>query len=159
LRRWLAAAQHILGDTAFAEVDAELEQLAVNARCTPRGILPTHLADQVSSFAGNREPSALSPPNLPGPKQAEAHAMPSHNRLRLDDGQRGAPIAPETGQRNPEEAIRGSQFGAFLQRALKHTDSMAQSRVFQLEVNSGTDERTQDDEKCDQKSRHRMKGM
>src|SRR5215472_10461332 len=85
MRRWLAAAQHILGDTAFADVDAELEQLAVNARCTPRGILPTHLADQVSSLAGNRRSSALSPPNLPGPKQAKAHAMPSHNRLRLDD--------------------------------------------------------------------------
>jgi hypothetical protein len=26
--------------------------------------------------------------------------------------------------------------GAFLQRALKHTDLMAQSQVFQLEVNS-----------------------
>jgi len=27
-------------------------------------------------------------------------------------------------------------WGAFLQRALKHTDLMAQSQVFQLEVNS-----------------------
>src|SRR5215469_2984276 len=108
LRRWLAAAQHVLGDTALADVDAELEQLAVNARCPPRGILPTHPGNQVSSLAGNRWPSALSPPNLPAPKQAKAHAMPSHNRVRLDDGQRGAPIAPDTGQRNPEEAIHGS---------------------------------------------------
>jgi len=30
------------------------------------------------------------------------------DRLRLDDGQRVAPIAPDTGQRNPEEAIHGS---------------------------------------------------
>src|SRR6516162_5298525 len=86
LRRWLAAAQHVLGDTALTDVDAELKQLAVNARCTPRGILPTHSADQVSSLAGNWRPSALSPPNLPVPKQAKAHVMPSHNRLRLDDG-------------------------------------------------------------------------
>jgi len=83
---WLAAAQQVLGDTALADVDGELEQFAVNARCTPRGILPTHPADQVSSLAGNRRPSALSPPNLPGLKQAKAHAMPSHNRLRLDEG-------------------------------------------------------------------------
>ena len=71
---WLAAAQQVLGDTALADVDGELEQFAVNARCTPRGILPTHPADQVSSLARNRGPSALSPPNLPGPKQAKAHA-------------------------------------------------------------------------------------
>jgi len=32
---------------------------------------------------------------------------------------------------------------------------MAQSQVFQLEVNSWTDQRTQDDEKCEQRSRDR----
>jgi len=39
----------------------------------------------------------------------------------------------------------------FLQRALKHTDLMAQSQVFELEVNTRTDERTQKGKKRDQK--------
>src|SRR5215469_4034434 len=85
LRRWLAAAHHVLRDTALADVDAEFQQLAVNAGCTASRILPRHSADQVASLAGNRGASRLSPSNLPSPKQAKAHAMPSHNGLRLDD--------------------------------------------------------------------------
>ena len=54
-------------------------------RSQPSRILPRHPADQVASLAGNRGASRLSLSNLPGPKQAKAHAMPSHNRLRLDD--------------------------------------------------------------------------
>jgi len=60
---------HVPRDTALADVDAEFQQLDVNA------------ADQVASLAGNRGASRLSPSNLPSPKQAKAHAMPSHNRL------------------------------------------------------------------------------
>src|SRR5215469_6071333 len=81
LRRWLAAAHHVLRDTALADIDAEFQQLAVNAGCAPSRIFPRHPADQVSTLPGFRGASRLSPSNLPSPKQA----MPSHNRLRLDD--------------------------------------------------------------------------
>src|SRR5947207_9066805 len=40
LRRRFAAAQHIFADTALSDVDAQFEQFAVDARCTPTGILP-----------------------------------------------------------------------------------------------------------------------
>src|SRR5262250_2234674 len=80
LRRRFTAADHVLGDTALADVDAELEQFAMNARCTPGGILPAHPADQVPNLARNRRPSRLSVPYLPSPKQAEAFAMPENDR-------------------------------------------------------------------------------
>ena len=38
-------------DTALPDVDAQFEQFAVDARCTPNGILPAHLANQISDFA------------------------------------------------------------------------------------------------------------
>src|SRR5437867_2320510 len=46
----IAAAQHIFADTALSDVDAQFEQFAVDARCTPTGILPAHLANQISDF-------------------------------------------------------------------------------------------------------------
>jgi len=39
LRRRLAVAHHVFADAALADVDAELEQLTVDPRCTPTGIL------------------------------------------------------------------------------------------------------------------------
>ena len=53
LRRRLAAEQHVFADAALADVDTEFQQFAVDAGCTPTGILPAHLADQISDFARN----------------------------------------------------------------------------------------------------------
>ena len=52
LRRRLAAVHHVFADAALADVDAEFEQFAVDARRTPTRILPAHLADQISDLAG-----------------------------------------------------------------------------------------------------------
>ena len=51
LRRRFAAAHHIFADTALSDVDAEFEKFAVDPWCTPTGILPGHLANQISDFA------------------------------------------------------------------------------------------------------------
>jgi hypothetical protein len=53
LGRRLAAAQHVLTDAALADVDAEFEQLDVDARRTPTRVLPAHPADQIPELARN----------------------------------------------------------------------------------------------------------
>jgi len=68
LRRRPAAAHHVFAYAAFPDVDAQFEQLAVDAGCTPTGILPAHLADQVSHLARNDRSSGLAAPHLPGPE-------------------------------------------------------------------------------------------
>ena len=97
LRRWPAAAHHVLAHAALPDVDAEFEQFAVDAGRTPSWILTAHPADQVSRLPRRRRPSGLSAPNLPSPEQAEALPMPDHDRLRFNDDQGRAPIAPDTG--------------------------------------------------------------
>jgi hypothetical protein len=42
LRRWASALDHVLGDGRLANLDTELEQLAVNPRRTPEWICPAH---------------------------------------------------------------------------------------------------------------------
>ena len=51
LRGWFAAAHHVFADTGLADVDAEFEQFTVDAGCTPTGILPAYLADQIANLA------------------------------------------------------------------------------------------------------------
>src|ERR1700730_13790070 len=50
LRRRLAAVHHVFAYAALTDVDAEFEQFAVDARCTPIGIFSAHLADQTSDL-------------------------------------------------------------------------------------------------------------
>ena len=101
----------------------------MNAGCTPAGILPAHLADQISNLAGNHGPSGFSAPHLPGPELAKTGAMPGHDCFGLDDGQARAPVAPDAGQPDPQQAVHWGQLAAFSRGALQHTDLVAQSQV------------------------------
>ena len=114
LRRRLAAAHHVFAHAALPDVDAEFEQLTVGAGCTPTGIPPAHLADQVSDLAHNGRSSGLPPPHLPSPEPAKVGTMPSQDRLGLDDGQHRAPVAPEAGQPDPQQAVPRVNFGRLL---------------------------------------------
>jgi predicted alpha/beta hydrolase len=102
LERRLAAAHHVFTDAALADVDAEFEQLAVDARCAPTRVLPAHPADQIPELARNDRSPRLAAAHLPGPEQAKAGAMPSHDRFWLDDGEHRTPISPEAGQTDPQ---------------------------------------------------------
>jgi hypothetical protein len=114
LRRRFAAVHYVFTHAALTNADAEFEQFAVDARCTPAGILPTHLADQLSDLARNERSSGLAAPCLPGPEQTKAGTMPGYDRLWLDDGQRRAPVTPEAGQTDLQGDPLKSISGAFL---------------------------------------------
>ena len=95
LGRWFPMTGHVLADTGLADVDAQLEQLTVNAGCTPTRILAAHPADQVAHLAGNYRSSRLAALYLPGPEPAKASTMPGHDRFWFDDSQRRAPVVPD----------------------------------------------------------------
>ena len=68
-------------------------------------ILPAHLADEISDLARNDRSSRLAAPHLPSPEQSKAGTMPGQDRFWFDDGQRRAPVAPKTGETDPQEAV------------------------------------------------------
>jgi hypothetical protein len=105
LTGWLAAAHHVFADAALPDVDAEFEQFAVDAGCTPTGILTAHLADQISDLARNDGSSGLAASHLSGPEQSKTGTMPGYDRFWLDDRQRRAPVTPEAGQTDPQQAV------------------------------------------------------
>src|SRR5438874_187603 len=87
LRQQLVA-HHVFADTALTDVDAEFEEFAMDAGCTPRGILPAHFADHRSDLGRNDGSSGLAAAHLPGPEQAKPGTMPGNDRFWLDDGER-----------------------------------------------------------------------
>ena len=128
-------APQILADAGFTDVDAQLEQLAVNARCTPQRIFATQSADKFSNVFGNRRPPRSTMADLPGPEQTKALAVPSDDGVRFDNDQSRPPAAPDRAQPCPQESIDRRQFRA-LHGALENADLVPECQVLQLERGS-----------------------
>src|SRR5665213_3894180 len=81
-----ASLDHVLSDARLRDLNAELEQFAVDAWRSPERVLDTHLPDQRSGFSLYlRSPSQWA--RLPAPVAAKARPMPTHKRLGPDDRQ------------------------------------------------------------------------
>ncbi|MGB7729134.1 MAG: hypothetical protein WBL50_13960 [Candidatus Acidiferrum sp.] len=98
----MAIAQWFVPLPALPDVNAEFEQLAMEAGCTPTEVLPAHLVYQISGLTQKDGPSAVAAPYLPGPEQTKAGTMPGYHRYWIDDGQRRAPVTPEVRQVDPQ---------------------------------------------------------
>ena len=114
---------HILADAGLANVDAELEQFAVNVRRSPQWIFAAQHANQLANLFRHRGATALAVANLPTPEQAKALPVPADHRSGLDDGNPGFPVVPDRGEPCPEKAVSGTQPRA-LDRALEHAELM-----------------------------------
>jgi len=126
----------------------------MDAWCTRSGILLAHFADQISDLARNEMTSGLAAPRFPGPEEAKPGAMLSYDGFRPDDGQRCAPVAPEAGETDPQEAVAGGQFRTFCGGSLKHADLVAQGQVFELQRDTRTQNRRQDGKERRKKNKH-----
>ena len=102
----------------------------------------------------NERSPRLAAPHLPGPEQSKAGPMPGQDGFRLDDGQRCAPVAPEAGEADPQEAVAGGQFRTFCGESLKHADLVAQGQVFELQRGTRTQNRRQDGKERRKKNKH-----
>jgi len=75
---------HVFGDARLRDLEPELEQFAVNTRCSPKRIFDAHPPDQ-----GAQVHLDLRPPSrrvrLPAPIMAKAGPVPTHERLGPDD--------------------------------------------------------------------------
>jgi hypothetical protein len=87
LRRRPASSHDILGDGRLGDLDAELEQFAVNTRRTPQRVLPTDPSDETLGVRQYGR-SASQSPRLPAPEQAKANSVPAQQGLWLEDDRR-----------------------------------------------------------------------
>src|SRR3989304_1241512 len=75
-----------LWEDNLADLDAELEQFAVDAGRAPERVGQAHLMDQLTDLQRDaRSPAA--PPGFPAPERSKSSTVPTNHRLGPADGQ------------------------------------------------------------------------
>lgn len=90
-------ADHILTHARLPDIDAQLQQFAVDVRNSPKRVLGAHFSDQLTDFHRHRRTTRQTVLNFPCPEQSEALAVPDNDGFRLDDEQGRTPIVPNLG--------------------------------------------------------------
>ena len=127
---------HVLGDHGLADVVTQLQQLAMNARGTPEGILQGHLADQRPDLSRDFRPP-WSWPAAPAPVEPPACSVPPDDRIGLDDGQVSAPVGEKAGEKCPHGSIGRLQPWS-LGVPLQNLELMPEGYVLQGELAAGS---------------------
>ncbi len=137
LRRGPSGTHHVLGDCGFADVDAELQEFAMNAGSIPAWVGQTHFSYEISNLTGLTR-SALVYSALPCPIQSEPFAVPRNDSVCLHDPDMRAPALPQTRQPNPEDSINGVKpHPPVLGGTLQHKKLMAQGQDLGLQSSAG----------------------
>jgi hypothetical protein len=67
---------YVLGDGGLGDLDAEFQQLAVNARCIPARVVAAHHPNQIPNFLRHPGPTWLATVDFPYPEQTESFPVP-----------------------------------------------------------------------------------
>ena len=101
---------HPARNGSFRDVETQLEQLSVDAGCSPRWVLRDHAKDQLAHFSADWFSSdCLSSSRDPTPVQPKPCPMPPYDCLRRDQDQRSLPARPNFSQNDPEQPVDGTQ--------------------------------------------------
>jgi len=127
------AGRHQVGNCSLADLDSQLEQLAMNPWCSPEWIGVRHLKNKVTDLRADRRPPGTFTSGLKSPKQLESFFMPTHHGLWFDNDQNLSPVAPETTKHDPEKTVFCSNLRPFL---MTFPDGLllAEREVFQSQI-------------------------
>src|SRR6195256_2364151 len=125
------SSRHVLGNGGLPDIDAELEQFAMNPRCTPKRVLNTHVSNELTNLQRSLW-SATARSRFPAPIGSESGPVPTDHRLRFENFQgiqhaRNKTIQPSKHQ--AIDALEGRSFGRF---ALQDVELMAQNKDLPL---------------------------
>jgi hypothetical protein len=126
-----ACPDHVLGDGRLSHRKTELEQLAMNARRTPKQVLNAHPADQRPQTSIDWRP-APQVARLPAPIAAKTSTMPAHQRLGPDDRHGFEDRRKPTIQLDEEQAIVVGELDAAAYLALQHDELMPERCILRL---------------------------
>ena len=84
LRGWAASLDHVLRDAGLSDLEAELEQLTMDARRTPQRIVNAYPPDQRTQVSVDLRPASKRA-GFPPPVPAEAGPMPADEGLGAFD--------------------------------------------------------------------------
>jgi hypothetical protein len=120
---------HVDRNRGLGDLDAELEQLAMDLGSAPQRVLKTHSSDQIAHlFAEPR--SAPGRTRLPAPVGAKAHSMPTHDSVGPDDGNSVKDARPATIKPSEQSAVGPTQMHSTWHALLQNIELMPQYQDF-----------------------------
>ena len=112
----------------------------MNARCAPGAILGDHAKDEGPQFLVHAFSShTLATAGEPGPIELEPSAMPTNDRLGLNDEERLLPARPEFAEGNPKQPIWSGKSRLWMPMC-QDFELLPQGKVFQEEIAAGAKE-------------------
>src|SRR5664280_81468 len=78
LRRWQPAAAHIPSNRRLSDLEVELEQFTVNARCAPERVRPAHFANERAQLSRDLR-SANTVARPPAPIRPKSSSVPAND--------------------------------------------------------------------------------
>jgi len=131
LGRGAASLDHVLRDARLSDLETELEQLTMDAWCSPQRIFRAHLPDQRAQVRGDPR-SASKRARFPTPVPAEAGSMPTNKGLRSDDRDGLQDRWKPSIQVDQEQAIPVREVDTTTRFPLQHDQLMSERRVLCL---------------------------
>src|SRR5262245_14488048 len=115
LGRRPSLAHHVLGNGGLGDVDAELQQFAVNPRRSLQRIGRAHGPNEIADLRRYRW-AAICLATFPSPVEPKSFAVPGNDGLRLHEDEGRSPVLPNPGQAEPKEAILGTKAWSMAER-------------------------------------------
>src|SRR6266446_7897886 len=128
LGRRPASLDHVLRDAGLRDFEAELEQLAMDARRTPQRIFRAHPPDQCAHIRIDLWPASKRA-GFPPPVPAKAGPMPTYESLGPEDRDGLEDRWKPSIQRDQEQAIPIRELNATAHPPLQHNQLMSERRV------------------------------
>ena len=105
----------VFADTGFADVDAELEQFAVDTRRSPKRVFAAHPANQLACFGRHPGTTAAAMAGFPLPVEAESLSVPGDvsGLTMISADRQSGQVDDSHAHRNRSEEV---SFGRFTDR-------------------------------------------
>ena len=127
---------HVDRDRGLSDLDAELEQLAMDLGGAPKRVRQTHSSDQVAYlFADPR--SATERTGLPSPVGEETHSMPTDDRVGPDNGYGVKDARVATIEPDEHGSVGPTQMHSTWHALLQDVELMPQYQDFDFQAPSG----------------------
>jgi hypothetical protein len=125
-------------DRTFRYYEAELQQFAVDLRCSPIGVFPCHTADHGPDLLRHSGSTAMRP-GSPAPVKAETCAMPADDGLRFHNDQSLLPSRPASSEPDPQNPINAVHCWSWM-FPFEHSDLLAQRQYFERSIGAAAEE-------------------
>ena len=127
------AGRHQVGNCSLADLDSQLEQLAMNPWCSPERVGVRHLKNKVTDLRADRRAPGSLLQGLKSPEQLETLSMPPNDSFGFYDDQWLLPVASETSKHDPEKTVFCSNLRPFF-RTFQDGQLLAERKVFQNQI-------------------------